>query len=202
MSINEIAKALPAAKSSVSMWVRGVELTKTQKEQLRRRTHSPVAIEKRRQSRLSSEKTKRDLIANNAFNDIGSLSDRELWLVGTSLYWAEGGKTQRTVRFSNGDPEMIKLMMRYFRKSCKVPEDKFRGYIHIHDSLDHIAAEKYWSRVSNIKLNKFYKTYRKPNPSSKGLRQTLPYGVLDIYVADYRLFLKIKGWTKGIYHSK
>jgi len=126
------------------------------------------------------------------------LSTRELWLIGTALYWAEGGKTKRMVRFSNGDPEMIQLMMRYFREVCEIPEEKFRGYIHIHDSLDHIAAEQYWSKISNIPITNFYKTYRKPNPSSKGLRQTLPYGVFDIYVADVTLFLKIQGWTKGL----
>lgn len=106
------------------------------------------------------------------------------------------------VRFSNGDPRMIQLMMKYFREACQVPEDKFRGYIHIHESLDHVVAEKYWSSVSDIPLINFYKTYRKPNPSSKGLRITLPYGVFDIYVADSKLFLKIEGWTKGIYSQK
>lgn len=199
LSVKEIAKQLHAAQSSVSLWVRDVQLSEQQQASLRLKSHSPEAIALRREVRLSNEAAKRSSITEKAFTDIGTITNRELWLIGTALYWVEGGKTQRTVRFSNGDPEMIKLMMRYFRESCQVSEDKLRGYIHIHDSLDHLAAEVYWADISNIPIANFYKTYRKPNPSSKGLRQTLPYGVFDIYVADVTLFLKIQGWTKALY---
>lgn len=169
---------------------------------LRQKPHTAEAIALRRKARLANETAKRSSIISKAFKSIGPISERELWLIGTALYWAEGGKTKRMVRFSNGDPRMIQLMMKYFRETCQVPEDKFRGYIHIHESLDHVVAEKYWSSVSDIPLINFYKTYRKPNPSSKGLRITLPYGVFDVYVADSKLFLKIEGWTKGIYSQK
>ena len=201
-SISEIASLLGAAKSSVSIWTKDIRLTTEQTAVLKAAPHSPSAIEKRRQARLVGEAAKRDTITHQAFTEVGAISPRELWLIGTALYWAEGGKTQRTVRFSNGDPEMIQLMIRYFREVCCVPEEKLRGYIHIHDSLDHIAAEKYWSAISGIPVAKFYKTYRKPNPSSKGLRQTLPYGVFDIYVADVTLFLKIQGWIQGLHKQK
>lgn len=109
------------------------------------------------------------------------------------LYWAEGGKTQRPVRFSNGDPEMIKIIMHFFRTACEVPESKFRGYIHIHPHLDHIKAETYWSEVSGIPFGQFFKTYRNKNKSSQNKRNSLPYGVLDVYVLDTQLFYKIQG---------
>lgn len=121
--------------------------------------------------------------------------------MGVMLYWAEGGKTQRMVRFSNGDPEMIKIMMTFFRRICKVPESKFRGYIHIHPHLDFRAAENYWSSISEISLDQFFKTYRIPNKSSQNKKNSLPNGVFDIYVLDTNLFLKITGWAKGIFSS-
>ena len=198
-SINEIATELHAAKSSVSLWMRNVSLSDSQQLDLSLRAHTAEAIERRRTSRLLNEGRKRDEITSLAYKAVGSLSARELWLIGTALYWAEGGKTKRMVRFSNGDPEMIKLMMRFFRETCHVPDEKFRGYIHIHESLDTIAAEKYWSGISDISLSHFYKTYNKPNISSKGLRQTLPYGVFDIYITNAKLFLQIEGWTKALY---
>lgn len=198
-SINEVASLVGAAKSTVSIWTRDTQLSSQQTEMLARRSHTREAIEKRRQARLNNENLKRAKVINKAFSDIDQISGRELWLIGTALYWAEGGKTQRMVRFSNGDPEMIRFMMRYFRESCRVPESLFRGHIHIHEHLDSSAAEAYWSSVSAISIDKFYKTYNKPNKSSKGTRNTLPYGVFDIYVADVTLFLKIQGWTKAIY---
>jgi len=121
--------------------------------------------------------------------------------MGTMLYWAEGGKTQRMVRFSNGDPEMIKIMMAFFRRVCNVPEEKFRGYIHIHPHLEHTSAETYWSSITGIPLSQFFKTYRKPNKSSQNKKDSLPNGVLDIYVLDTSLFLKITGWARGVFAS-
>lgn len=198
VSIAYIAKEIGAAKSSVSVWTKHVLLTADQKLKLQRNSHSNEAIEKRRSSRLLGEMRKRDAAITLARESVGGLSHRELWLVGTALYWAEGGKTQRMVRFSNGDPTMIVFMMKYFRKVCNVPEEKFTGHIHIHESLNARAAEEYWSKISGIPQQKFYKTFNKKNVSSKGKRKTLPYGVFDIYVLDVKLFLKIQGWIEGI----
>jgi len=108
-------------------------------------------------------------------------------------------KTGSTVQLSNGDPRVIKLILRFFREICNVDESKLRGGIHIHEHLDTQAAEEYWCTITGI--SKFYKTYNKPNKSSKGMRNSLPYGVCDVYVLDARLFWKIKGWTEGIYDS-
>jgi len=200
-SIKSIAKELKVPQSSVSNWTRDIKLTESQLQILRNNMHSPSAIEKRRQSRLASERAKRNVIFDGAYRDLKKISQRELWLIGVSLYWAEGGKTQRTVRFSNGDPRMIELMMKFFIDVCNVDKKKIKGHIHIHESLDTKRAEAYWQKVTGIKPEKFYKTYSKPNKSSKGTRNSLPYGVCDIYCPDYRLFLKIEGWTKAIYDS-
>jgi len=202
LSINEISKKIGVAKSSVSLWVRNVELNSEQIESLSRKGFQIKIIEKRRKTRLDNEKAKRQVIIDKAQEQVIKLSEKELWLIGVMLYWAEGGKTQRgLVRFSNGDPEMIKIMMAFFRRVCKVPEKKFRGYIHIHPHLNHIKAEKYWASVAGISLKKFFKTYRKINVSSKNKKDTLPFGVMDIYICDTELFLKIFGWARGIFNS-
>lgn len=201
LSIKAIARKLNAAQSSVSIWVRNVSLTSAQVQKLRANTHSPVTIEKRRQSRLKNELKKRTTVIEGAKKEVQSLTKRELWLIGTGLYWAEGGKTQSYVRFTNGDPKMILLMMRYFIEICEVDPLKIKGHIHIHEHLDAILAEQYWQKITKIKKEKFYKTYNKPNKSSKGSRKSLPYGVCDLYVLDANLLLRISGWTEGIYES-
>lgn len=198
-SIKSIAKELGAAQSSVSLWTREVKLTLEQTERLRTNMHSPESIEKRRQARLKSEAIKRAIIIDGARAEVKSLTKRELWLIGIALYWGEGAKTGSTVQLSNGDPRIIVLILRFFREVCNVDESKLRAGIHIHEHLDTQAAEKYWHTITEI--GKFYKTYNKPNKSSKGTRNSLPYGVCDVYVLDARLFWKIKGWTEGIYDS-
>ena len=200
-SLNEIRSKLKVSKSSVSLWVRNVELTEAQKERLRQKGFYREAVEKRRASRLANEKAKRDLVINTARKSIDKISKKQLWLIGVMLYWAEGGKTQKTVRFSNSDPEMIKIMMVFFRKVCRVPEAKFRGHIHIHPHLDHNGAEKYWSFVSGIPHSQLYKTYRIPSKSSQNKKDSLPYGTFDVYVLSTELFYKIMGWARGIFSS-
>jgi len=206
-SLNEIKKRLDAtklnsAKSSISLWVQDIELTPEQKKGLSQKGIQKGIIEQRRTTRLKNESAKRQLIIDAANKEIKKISERELWLIGVMLYWAEGGKTRRgMVRFSNSDPEMIKIMMAFFRKICNVPEEKYRGYIHIHPHLNYKKAEKYWSSISGIPLNKFFKTYRKMNSSSKNKKDNLPFGTFDVYVLSTELFLKILGWAKGIFES-
>lgn len=195
-SIKNIAIALGVAKSSVSTWVRTVELNDAQKLKLSLSSHSTEAVERRRSSRLKNEEFKRNVVIHAAKDEIGIITKRELWLTGVALYWAEGGKTQRMIRFSNGDPRMIEIMMKFFREVCDVPEGKFRGYIHIHSHLDHDGAKKYWSNLTRIPEDQFFKTYRKA--SVAGVKDSLPYGVLDVYVLDTTLFYKMQGWIKGM----
>lgn len=200
-SLKEIVAELKVAKSSVSIWVRDIELTFQQKQTLTEKSLKKELIERRRATRLTNENARRQIIIDFAKEQIKIISDRELWLIGVMLYWAEGGKTQRIVRFSNSDPEMIKIMMSFFRKVCKVPEEKFRGYIHIHPHLDFKHSERFWSETTGIPLNQFYKTYRKMNVASKHPRDNIPLGTLDIYITSTELFLKIKGWVEGVFAS-
>lgn len=198
-SINHIASTLGVSKSTASLWVRNIKLTQRQLTALRQKPFTNTAVEKRRKARLSMEQAKRDAIVQKARLEIDSLDLRDLWLMGVMLYWAEGGKTQRMVRFSNGDPQMICIMMQFFRLVCKVPESKFRGHIHIHPHLDYRKAELYWSKTAGIPLAQFFKTYTKQNKSSTNKKNTLPHGVMDIYVMNSALFLKISGWSQGIF---
>lgn len=200
-AIKKIATEIGVAKSSVSLWVRNVKLTDEQTKNLKSLPFTTNAIEKRRNSRLKNELAKRQVVISQAKSEIINIDNYNLWLIGVMLYWAEGGKTQRMVRFSNGDPKMIKIIMKFFKIICKVPPEKFRGYIHIHQGLDSNLAEKYWASVSGISLNQFFKTYKKPNKSSQNKKDTLPNGVLDVYVLDTNLFYKIQGWAEGIFEQ-
>jgi hypothetical protein len=161
--------------------------------------HTPEAIEKRRQARLKSEATIRAIHINQAKSQIQQLSLRDLWLIGVALYWGEGTKNYSTVQFTNGDPNMIVTFLRFLQEICKVSETKLRANIHIHEHLSTKDAEEFWQSVTGIPKDKIYKTYSKPNKSSKGTRKSLPHGVCTVYVLDAKLLLKIRGWTEGIY---
>lgn len=198
-SIGEIAKRLKISKGSVSLWVRDVELTKHQREKLNKNGFSIDVIEKRRKSRINNTQQRKEKIIREAGKDIKSISISELKTIGAMLYWAEGRKKgKQMVSFSNSDPIMIRVMMRFFREVCKVPESKFRGHIHIHSHLQINIAKNYWSDITGISTDQFYKTYSKPSKASKNKKDSLPYGTMDVYVCDTKLFLTIMGWIKKI----
>lgn len=199
-SLNEICKKAGLAKGSVSLWVRDIELTRTQKQKLSEKGIQKEVIERRRNTRLKRENARRQIIIDRAKKEINNLSKKELKLIGTALYWAEGTKTLRSgVQFSNSDPRAIRLMMQFFRKVCKVPERKFRGHIFLHFHLSLSKAEKYWSGVSGIPLNQFYKTSKQQSKASKGMKDSLPFGTFVIQICSTELFLKIKGWIEKLY---
>ncbi len=201
-SIKHIAKVLSCAQSNVSIWARDIKLTQAQSEKLHNNMHSKESIEKRRAARLISEEKKRQIIRDAAYADIGDLSEREILLLAAGLYWAEGGKNHSSFKFSNGDPRMIQVIILFLTKICKVDTARLRIHIHIHESLSTANAEEYWQQITRLPRNQFYKTYNKPNKSSKGLKTTLPYGVCDIYVQKSSVLLwKTQGWTEAIYKS-
>ena len=198
-SINQIVNITGFSKSSVSVWVRNIKLSKKQRTRLTLRGRSVDSVEKRRQSRLLNEEKKRSGEILAASNEIEQLSLSDLKLIGSMLYWGEGRKRgARNVSFSNSDYKMVMVMMKFFRLVCLVPENKFRAHIHIHSRNAVKDAEKYWSSITNISPRQFYKSYYKKSRGGAGKMPGLKYGTIDIIICYTRLFLKIVGWINGV----
>lgn len=198
-SLNEIVEELKVSKGSVSLWVRDVRLTVTQRSKLNKRGFSVSAIEKRRLNRINNTTRRHRLVIDEAKSNIEGMSQHELLLVGTALYWGEGSKANRNVAsIANSDPSVIRIMMRFFKEILEVNQNKFRGHIHTFSHLNIDEAERYWSQVSGIPRTQFYKTYSKPSKASLGKKDSLPYGTFQIYVCDTNVALKIKGWMEKL----
>jgi hypothetical protein len=200
-SIREIADKIGCAKSSVSEWVCDIPLSPEQIERLESKQDRARA---KAANHPNSPKNvwaviRRD-ISDSALRDIPADYSRiTLKVLGSALYWAEGHKQSvNMVNFSNSDPAMIGLMMKFFREICQVPENKFRGLVHIHPHLDKNRAEKFWSKISGIPIRQFHKTQFGISKASKQKRDTLPLGTFRIVISDVRLKAKIDGWIKGI----
>ncbi len=198
-SINQIVKEAGISKASASVWVRDIVLTKSQRKKISEKGRSVESIERRRTSRLFNAQVKRQVIIDKAKEDFTDISLEQLRLVGSMLYWGEGGKTDHwSVRVANSDPAIIRVMMRFFREVCKVPEDKFRAQVHTFEHADMGKTQTYWSHLTGIPQKQFYKGYKKPSSASLQKRKTLPFGTLDLYVHDTHLFLTIKGWIEKV----
>lgn len=202
MTFSEILKEIPVSKGSLSYWLRDVSLTA---DQLRRVQYKNERIKGKfieyNLAKQKKAKENRASIFNNAVNEIGNLSKKELKLIGIALYWAEGYKAHAcaTVDFTNSDPAMVELMTRWLREICGVSEYRFRVRLQVHDASKKEKAIVHWSKVTKIPVTQFTKPYMKTSPSSKNkTEKSLPYGICSIRVSDTDLFNKIQGWIKGL----
>ena len=119
LSYREILTEIPVAKSTISLWLREVGLTVQQKQRLTDK--KLAAIHKGGQAKHLQRLALTKSIIDAARTDIDYISDRELWLMGIMLYWAEGSKEKTWdvgtgVQFSNTDVEMIRLFLHWLFK--------------------------------------------------------------------------------------
>lgn len=202
VALGQIARTLGVSKASVSVWVREIVMTSEQQQTLLSNSHSRVAIEKRRQSRMDRHKTERAEVADEAWQEAHKLIHNPLWVTAVALYWGEGGKTQRTTRIANSDPAVISLMARFFKQVCGVPVAKMRGHVHAFAGSEILAIEEYWAKVSGIPRQQFFKSYLKNSVAGLGKRRTLPNGTFQMYVHDTKLFLKMMAWIEYLKEQK
>lgn len=202
LTFKEIKEIIPnLSKGTISLWVRDIRLKPSHEKrilekQLQRRQ---AFQEYNSQKRLEAEKRK-NLIMLKAKEKIKKLSPRDLLIAGSSLYWAEGYKKSRnTIEFANSDPKMILLEMRFFREILKIPENKFRCRLTLHPGLNTSKIKKFWSLLTGIPKNLFYRTQIKPPKSSTGKMLNILYnGTIVIVVNDTNKLNQIKGHIQSL----
>lgn len=194
-SYAEIQQIVHVSKDRLSIWLRDIPLNTGQQAMLTGRKKSRYAGAKANQ-RKRIERTKQ--IITRAEKEAITFMDNPLFLSGVMLYWAEGTKrSQEIVKLTNSDPEMIKLMMRWFREVCKVPEEKFRIALTIHTLHACSDMKRYWSDITKIPLKQFYKVQIKTTTFG-AKRNPLYRGTCTITICDKDLFRRIEGWRRGI----
>lgn len=200
LSVKEIEKRLKVSRSSVSLWVREVKLNQKQIEKLylnkktgRLKGSIVAAMNK---TKIREELTRR--LLEEGSKEIGRLSQRDEFIAGVALYFAEGSKGDKNVSFSNSDPRAIKFVADWLREFCNVPEKKFRLNLYIHDNLNEKEAKRYWAKLINIPIDQFGKSYIVRNNPARLRKSKHINGILRITVSNTNLHRKIMGWISGL----
>lgn len=207
-SIKDIAKRLKIAKSTVSLWCRDIKLTPLQIQRLHDKmikgSYKGRMIGARMQyeRRLKKMKEWEEIGAEQ----IGKLSNRDLLIAGIALYWGEGTRKRRVVRFSNSDPEMIKFMIRFFRKIWKINKKRFTGSLGINkihkNRIEEV--ESYWSKITKIPREQFIKTTLIKAKNKKNYENfSIHYGTFTIRIRkSAELYYEIMGLLKGLVKAR
>lgn len=143
-AIGEIAQRVGVSKSSVSLWVRDIELTPAQHQALLER--NPAF---NRQHSGWTKVARRRRAERVAFQEDGRRRARLRdpgFVAGCMLYWAEGSKDRNQLQFTNADPVMARFFVDFLRDHFGLRGADIRITCHLYaDHLEQQAAiEQHW----------------------------------------------------------
>ncbi len=162
-SLRVIAESLHIAKSTASVWLKDVFLDKKAQEKIK--SFKSDGLQKAIQISKEKRQGKLSLIEADVLRFVDRIpQSKEIdKLACALLYWCEGEKSKSSVSFVNSDPQMIATFLVLFRSSFQVDEKKFRISLHLHEYHEDLQEIEFWSRITAIPKEQFYKVYRKPN---------------------------------------
>lgn len=203
---SEIMRLVPVAKSSISLWLKEVGLSKAQKQRITKKridaAHRGGEARKQERLRVSNE------IFSRSEKDIREITHRELWLIGVALYWAEGSKQKfnsvaQGVKFSNSEPRMIRIYLRWLMEVCKISIDRIHFCIYIHEiyKFRFKKVKKFWSKETGFPVSSFDKIYLKRHTTKtnrKNIGNMYNGGICVVVRRSTALNRQIEGWVRGI----
>lgn len=196
LSIGEIAKELNVAKSSVSGWVRNIEITLEQKQRLMHRTISPNAAKGNKARSLKCKELRQQYQLNGKIL-AEKMNNNMLFHNGCMLYWCEGAKCRNGAKLSNSDPYILKLWMRFLQEIFSINNNDITVYIqcYLNNGITQDEIEQYWLDVLKLPINCLRKTSLvTKHPMSKGLKKNKhKYGICNITVNSTELVQTIFG---------
>ena len=206
LSYRQILEQVPVAKSTLSLWLAAVQLSMPQKQRLTQKRIEAALRGAASKRRIRMETTEK--IYQEARGQIGNLSQRELWLIGVALYWAEGSKQRGSyvgsgVIFSNSDVDMARFFKEWLCTAIKLHLTQIKFQIYIHENNKHRLDEvkHYWAKGLRIPVSYLDTVYFKKNKISTTRKKTGNeyYGQIRIVVrSSANLNRTIAGWVQGI----
>ncbi|WP_335940148.1 hypothetical protein [Streptomyces sp. PTD5-9] len=201
MTYDQIQVELGCSKSSISLWVRDLPKPEPRYTDEERRALMNAGLSR---LRAAQDEDRRRTKAQ-ACAAVGELSDRELFLAGVTLYWAEGAKDKTYSRresllFINSDPNVITLYLRWL-ELLGVTRERLHLRVSIHESADVAGAERFWADLTGVPVTSFQKaTLKKHNPRTVRKNTAETYrGCLIIYVIkSAELYRRVEGTWYGI----
>jgi DNA-binding transcriptional ArsR family regulator len=190
LSIREIERRLGVARSTVSIWVREIELADHLREELHAR-----GVEARTRGRRIYYRARR-----RRFQDEGRALARKgepLHVAGCMLFWAEGSRHRNNAQLTNSDPSMIAFFMRFMRHYFAISDDAVRMACNLFS--DHLEQQRqiedFW--LATVDLPRSCMTKTTVNRYSRSSKRTrvnkLPYGTCRVTVHSTRVVQHIYG---------
>lgn len=203
-SYSEILKQVNVSQASLSSWLKDIKIAELLVKKLadKKEAGQKKGALTRKTMRINHEAE----VIRSSSREISDVTQDSLLMMGAIAYWCEGSKQKthnvsQPVVFSNSDPILIKLFLKWVKEICFIEEKDLIYNLCIHESGDEKKALKFWSISLSIPVSTFSKTvFKKHNIKTTRKNINFEYnGLLRITVrrsAD--LNRKIAGWVLGI----
>ena len=195
MSLGAIAAELEVSKSSVSLWVRDIELTPQQEaallEQNPARNGQLLGMRVRRnrcrEQRIAAQQHGRDLARRHEPEHVA----------GCMLYWAEGSKARNVAQLVNADSDLMRTFLSFLRSYYDVTDGRVALSINcfLGHGLSLEEIEAWWLARLDLPSTCLRKAVvNRPSSASKRLKgHILPYGTARISVHSTFIVQSIYG---------
>src|SRR6266511_1312987 len=207
LSYSEIEQILFLPKSTLSFWLKKVELTSRQRKKLRERQlrAGRAGLEKKNLRKSQVIET----IQNSSAQAIQKISKRELWLMGIILYWRErflnGNENdlRKGVHFTSSDPNLVRLFLKWLKDIGQITNEEIKFDIVVGEDKKNMTSEviAYWAKTMGFPEYLFSHIYFQKIRKKKSKRKILKkseFGLLRLRVqASSMLARQISGWIKG-----
>lgn len=161
-SYREISSKLDVARSTLSGWLKNIEITPIQKQKLhqqwidglkRARLKAGKRNKQARMNRiLASQIYAKQLLENMPLDK----SELELFLAG--LYLGEGFKIKNRMGLGNANPAVVLVFVTLLRKLYPIKEERLRAAVYGRADQNSKSLVRYWSKLLDIPSNQFHKT--------------------------------------------
>jgi hypothetical protein len=113
------------------------------------------------------------------------------------LYWAEGGKTEGNMKFTNTDSDLVLVFLTLLRRAYPIDEARVRIGLQIHNYHDKREVVSFWSRKLNVPESQFWKPYLKPRGKGKKYRQNFA-GICNVHYSSSAIQLELMSIARGM----
>jgi transposase-like protein len=184
LALGTIAKRLDVSKSSVSLWVRDIELTPEQDAALLAKNPvrngqlrgMQVRRERCREQRLAAQQHGRQLLRRGD----------PAFVAGCMLYWAEGSKSRNAAQLVNADADLLRTFLDFLRTSYDVSDDRvaFSVNCFLNNGLSIAEIQQWWLNRLDLPAECVRKAVvnRLSSASKRRKVKLLPYGTAKVTV--------------------
>lgn len=197
LTYSEIRSIIPnLSKSTLSNWIKGIDLSDEQRMRINLKAKSIIEKARLKGAWANKIKFKKRIqdIQHKAREEFDNLMKENLFIIGLSLYWAEGSKKSRMFQFMNSDPKMIQLIINWLQL-LGIDRSQIKVRLYIHKLYQKENPELFWQEYLHFDKKNFLKTIYKPTQHS--IKKNSNYkGCCRIEIRGSELFWKIQKWQE------